>query len=179
MGGRDFACGGCDRRFRTEAATAQHARAKGRGHYVYYGSESESEESESFFPPLPFPGADGEWVDTSDFEGVKSFGCFVCDCNAWWMSAHAWKHYGQDCKTCGDRNRAMYMWVNTFARPVDRDRDGPSDGPHMRDLCEACAAGVCMVSRHAEELRRGPHIFPPPFNSASLWLRKRRETRVF
>ena len=40
-------------------------------------------------------------------------------------------------------------------------------------------ASAFMLSRHAREIGKGPNIFRPPFNSASLWIYKKQETRTY
>jgi hypothetical protein len=40
-------------------------------------------------------------------------------------------------------------------------------------------ASAFMLSRHARELARGPNIYQPPFNSASMWIRKKRATQTY
>jgi hypothetical protein len=105
-------------------------------------------------PPVDTP---GEWVPLEDFEGIKSFGFFVCDeCGRTWRSAHTYPQFRQGCQGCETKAYATYMWENDPDAP--RDPRGPAEEdedaePHDQDRCEACQAGICSRAR---PVRLGP-----------------------
>ena len=119
----------CGRKFKTRRALQQHQRDTGHGDTV---------------PKRPpFEDAVGKWVARKEFIGRKSFGIFRCPCQEW-LSAHAFKHYRQECKACGSNEYATFMWVNSETTVSD-GRHEPTDKPHLRHLCEACKQGVCRM----------------------------------
>ncbi len=147
-----FKCAVCSKAFATGAAALQHTRD---AHPVIVGGVYSDTDSDSSSDSVndaprhpPFPGAEGRWVRADEFPRNKSFGYFVCACDAWWFSAHAQKKPGGaawwtlQCKTCKSRVSPSYMWLNS--QPKDREQQaGRHRGPHMHALCEACKAGVC------------------------------------
>lgn len=97
-------------------------------------------------PDPPVEGR-GKWVDRKAFRGHKSFGhfcCFPCG-DADWVSAHAYKHYKQACKQCGEYYLPIHMWVNFEGRKRHHDSDYDPRKHHKQELCEACKKGVCQL----------------------------------
>ena len=99
-------------------------------------------------PPVDTP---GYWVLRDEFNGVKSFGSYVCESkkckNKKWISAHAYKIHRQGCKSCDQYTLPTYMWVNTdkdTIKDIKNDTDKDTDKPHDSERCEACKAGVCI-----------------------------------
>jgi hypothetical protein len=86
----------------------------------------------------------GYWQERKNFPGEKSFGYFACKtCNGSnWVSAHAFKHFKQACKTCNQYTLPVYLWVNLATRRNVLCADEEKK-PHKSELCEACARGVC------------------------------------
>lgn len=95
----------------------------------------------------PFPGADGEWVPRDLFRGKKSFGGFVCECGASWVSAHAQKLFKQQCKTCKKGYLPDVLWQNANPKPGARSVEVSDrlNGHHLTALCEACKRGCCTA----------------------------------
>eukprot|EP01094_Clydonella_sp_ATCC50884_P009577 TRINITY_DN1910_c0_g1_i1.p2 TRINITY_DN1910_c0_g1~~TRINITY_DN1910_c0_g1_i1.p2 ORF type:complete len:138 (+),score=28.39 TRINITY_DN1910_c0_g1_i1:32-415(+) len=101
----------------------------------------------SFVPlPLPFPGAEGEWVLRKECPTQKSFGAYCCSaCSKRWLSSRAQKKYKQACKACNTYCLPTHMWKNTHRRPLRPPEKVLEDKnkPHMSSLCEACQRGSC------------------------------------
>ena len=96
-------------------------------------------------PPVNTP---GYWILRNAFNGIKSFGVFVCEnkkCNNRWKSAHAYKIYRQGCKSCDQYTLPTYMWVNENTHIRDNDAIKDTDKPHDSERCEACKVGVCII----------------------------------
>ena len=101
--------------------------------------------------PPPFHNILGRWVKRRDFAGENSFGFYQC-CNCTklrglktiWISAYAYKSYGQGCKVCNDKLwvNAIFLWQN-----YDWNHRGVKGHKtyekHLKDLCEACDLGFC------------------------------------
>ena len=102
-------------------------------------------------PPVNTP---GYWILRNAFNGIKSFGVFVCEnkkCNNRWTSAYANKEFRQGCKLCDKRVLPSYMWVNANKQDKDKDtdkqdKDKDTYKPHDSKRCEACEKGVCIRS---------------------------------
>jgi hypothetical protein len=102
----------------------------------------------------------GEWVETGNFRGSKSFGFFMCPgafggrkCQKIWRSAHAFPAYEQGCKGCEAYSIPVLMWQNDRNRSDDWHRHGgrvendDEKAPHDSARCEACRTGVCTGKR--------------------------------
>ena len=131
----EFYCSIHDRYFKSEEAYDQHMNSP--------AHEDDSESSEMPPDPVDTP---GYWVAYDEFENYKSFGYFKCDCEAWWMSAHAFKNYKQGCKLCDDYSYATYFWVNEEDQEIKGKSKKENRGNHLRDRCEACEAGECTAN---------------------------------
>ena len=141
----DISCNECGKGFYTLESLSQHEVAT--GHSKSKQKKKRKKKTQKpYVPDPPFPDADGHWVASSDFSGRKSFGYFQCECNATWVSAHAYSEYRQDCKTCNDSMFAILFWINNHSdsRSGETGDNGEDESkPHMRHLCEACKLGVC------------------------------------
>jgi hypothetical protein len=53
--------------------------------------------------------------------------------------------------------------------------------PKCAGMCPTCPPVSLPLpcTCHAREIGKGPNIFRPPFNSASLWIYKKQETRTY
>lgn len=138
-----WACGVCHREFISEQALKQHQEAKGHDGGLIgsrkrrLGDGGKNIDELTRLKP-PFEGLEGRWVHRRDFEGIKSFGVFHCECGNTWSSAHARREYRQGCQSCEKMWLPRYMWVNTGERQ-ERDDEGDDDRPpHDQERCEAC-----------------------------------------
>jgi hypothetical protein len=95
--------------------------------------------------PPPYEDIEGQWVQRKDCTKQKSFGYYECKiCHGIWKSAHAQKNYRQACKPCNSYYFPFYMWENENL-PGQRNKIIDDDKPHMKDLCEACKKGKCII----------------------------------
>jgi uncharacterized C2H2 Zn-finger protein len=147
-----FSCNECGKGFDSLESLSQHEVATGHSKSKQKKKKREKTKKKSkkpYVPAPPFPDADGHWVEPSSFSGNKSFGYFKCECNASWISAHAYSEYRQDCKTCKKSMFAVLFWINNHrdSRSEKAGVEGADDSkPHMRHLCEACKLGVCDMA---------------------------------
>jgi len=113
-------------------------------------SKSKGEDDEEWRPDTPVDNP-GEWVPTVEFTGHKSFGFYWCQCKKFWMSAHGYPGYTQDCKGCEEPSYPFFMWVNEqqiTGFEFDKEKKVREiQGPHDELRCEACKAGVCDGAR--------------------------------
>ena len=143
-------CPECDKTFKTRQAADQHLRD---AHPASSDEDSGSLlldiDPSDIDAPVSEP---GEWVAREDFPGRKSFGYFVCDarCTPFWMSAHAFPDYTQDCRHCDRSCLPLFLWHNV-AKPDNKNKKPVSamdpTKPHLSHLCGACEAGVCDGGR--------------------------------
>jgi len=64
----------------------------------------------------PASGWEGFWVLAENFEGLKSFGRYMCDnqnCRNAWLSAHVFPRYRQGCQMCENEIFPCCLWYNT------------------------------------------------------------------
>lgn len=119
------ACSTCGKKFGSARACRQH--------------EADVHQSKNKILRPPFEGAAGEWVLCSEFQGIKSFGCFECGCNNRWTSAHSFPVYVQGCRECEDESLPRYLWANAG----EGGKQAHEDKPHDTKRCGACRAGRC------------------------------------
>jgi hypothetical protein len=129
FGDEQWECHRCDRRFGSKGAKYDHDKDVHRKHRAA--------------PPLPFDGAQGDWVGASHFKGRTSFGWFVCPCTRTWLSAYAQKKYKQRCSTCKRWLAPVALWTNSHPEQRDKSRAYVERGEHRSALCEACRRGDC------------------------------------
>jgi hypothetical protein len=93
---------------------------------------------------VPFSGIQGQWVFAGEFAGKKSFGYYHCDCGKWWLSAHSYRKYYQECQICENECYPTYLWVNSDDEPSNKEAV-PVDlsKPHDKSRCGACQVGKC------------------------------------
>ena len=155
----------CGKEFATERALEQHVESKrGDGAHGATGGRGRKKKPSSFGregggggegradgvldkSSLQDPvNSAGYWLERSSFRGTKSFGAFECSgCLNVWLSAHAFKSYGQGCRTCEVESLPKFLWVNT--ENSVREKDANPERPHDSGRCEACRRGVCSRAR--------------------------------
>ena len=131
-------CDICNKAFKTHRALEQHCRDA-------HSDDEESSDDDVYAPP--YPDACGEWVIPRRCNAQKSFGRFECfRCNQQWQSAHTHRARPnkQQCKRCDHWVPPALMWNNCGQRTITSVR-GNDDKPHLRDRCEACRAGTCLL----------------------------------
>jgi DNA-directed RNA polymerase subunit RPC12/RpoP len=153
-------CNACGKGFNTLESLSQHKEATGQNSKSSSKSKQKKKnkkrKNKSQTPSLPdppFPGAEGYWVEPSEFKGKKSFGYFKCKCNASWLSAHSYTEYKQDCKSCRNSMIAILFWINNHGTTYGDNDEKDESKPHMRHLCEACKLGVCDMSTSGSGVR--------------------------
>ena len=140
-----YECKECNRKFRSEQAWRAHNLDKhGRGGDTRNRNGGARKSRQLHVHPPPHEDIEGYWVQTSDFEGQKSFGRFQCKkCKKQWGSAHAFRDYKQGCQRCETKSFPCCLWVNTGDNNERQERDDDNDGPHDSKRCEACRHGRC------------------------------------
>lgn len=131
-------CDVCDKVFNSRRAAEQHRRDA-------HSDDDESSDDEEYAPP--FEDARGEWVNPRNCTSRKSFGRFECfRCNNNWQSAHVHKARPnkQQCKRCDRWVPPALLWENYGPRTQSSAR-ASDDKPHLRDRCQACKAGKCLL----------------------------------
>lgn len=105
----------------------------------------------TLFDVLVPAGIKGKWVHRKKYKNsdTSSFGKFKCsECNHVWVSAHAWKNYGQQCQRCKRNGKGKklikpwLLWANAKGEPTKKESDNKVKKPHKSALCERCIKGL-------------------------------------
>lgn len=138
-----FCCDVCKRRFKTQEGLLQHE------HHMH-NNLKEVLKNLSLLPLPPGQSDEtGAWYKRHFCTDQKSFGLFKCpkpECNNQWMSAHAFKQYGQQCTRClGQYVYAFVLWQNKSSEGCSQQKVDKHKKPHKAELCQACMLGKCKM----------------------------------
>lgn len=90
----------------------------------------------SLEPPVE---TEGRWVPRLLFQGVSSYGWFVCSlCSLKWLSAHARTDNWQACKVCKQHAKPFAMWLHSGPRDDSVQARLARATPHDQALCGEC-----------------------------------------
>ena len=65
----------------------------------------------------------------------------------YWVSAHSFAKYRQQCKNCNTNCYPVCMWKNN--KPDNNKCNRIATSPHMCNLCEACKLGKCVQQKQS------------------------------